>query len=133
MTTSATDASATSVMSRLSPTMISSMSLGSLTVASLEISGGLTRAVDRLEAAGLVERQACPEDRRSTYAVLTDAGEDRIRSAVPVHVEEVVRVLYQTFTPEELVTVTDLTRRLRDSANPCAAEASKPDGLGDLG
>ena len=47
---------------------------------------GLTRAVDRLEAAGLVERQACPEDRRSTYAVLTDAGEDRIMAAVPVHV-----------------------------------------------
>ena len=94
---------------------------------------GLTRAVDRLEAAGLVERQACPEDRRSTYAVLTDAGEDRIMAAVPVHVEEVVRVLDQTFTPEELVTFTDLTRRLRDAANPCAAEASKPDGLGDLG
>jgi len=31
------------------------------------------------------------------------------------------------------VTFTDLTRRLRDAANPCAAEASKPDGLGDLG
>jgi MarR family 2-MHQ and catechol resistance regulon transcriptional repressor len=94
---------------------------------------GLTRAVDRLEAAGLVERQACPEDRRSTYAVLTEAGDDRIMAAVPTHVAQVVQVLDQTFTPEELVTFTDLTRRLRDAANPCAAEASKPDGLGDLG
>src|SRR6187551_1299127 len=31
---------------------------------------GLTRAVDRLCDAGLLERRACPTDRRSTYAVL---------------------------------------------------------------
>ena len=43
---------------------------------------GLTRAVDRLEAAGLVERQACPTDRRSTFAVLSREGERRIEKAV---------------------------------------------------
>ena len=90
---------------------------------------GLTRAVDRLEAAGLVAREACPTDRRSTYAVLTEAGQARIRTAVPVHVDHVVSVLDSVFTPEELQTFSDLTRRLRDAANPCAATASEAGGL----
>ena len=90
---------------------------------------GLTRAVDRLEAAGLVERQACPTDRRSTYAVLTDEGEARILAALPVHVDQLVEVLDEVFTPEELEVFTALTRRLRDATNPCAAKASDPGGL----
>jgi MarR family 2-MHQ and catechol resistance regulon transcriptional repressor len=90
---------------------------------------GLTRAVDRMEAAGLVVREACPTDRRSTYAVLTETGEARIRAAVPVHVAQVVRVLDSVFAPEELQTFSDLTRRLRDAANPCAAKASEVGGL----
>jgi MarR family 2-MHQ and catechol resistance regulon transcriptional repressor len=90
---------------------------------------GLTRSVDRLEAAGLVARQACPTDRRSTYAALTPLGEERIAAALPVHVAQVVDVLDQVFTPEELATFSDLTRRLRDAANPCAAKASQVGGL----
>lgn len=90
---------------------------------------GLTRAVDRLEAAGLVARQACPTDRRSTYAVLTEAGLERLMTAVPVHVAQVADVLDRVFTPEELETFSELTRRLRDAANPCAAKASEAGGL----
>jgi MarR family transcriptional regulator, 2-MHQ and catechol-resistance regulon repressor len=37
-------------------------------------SGGVTYLVDRLEAAGLVERRDCPEDRRARYAALTRRG-----------------------------------------------------------
>ena len=44
VTTSATDASATSVMWRLSPTISSSRTLGSLTVESSLSSGGANRA-----------------------------------------------------------------------------------------
>jgi MarR family 2-MHQ and catechol resistance regulon transcriptional repressor len=90
---------------------------------------GLTRAVDRMEGAGLVVREACPTDRRSTYAVLTDAGEARIRTAVPVHVAQVVNVLDSVFNPDELQAFTELARRLRDAANPCAAKASEAGGL----
>jgi DNA-binding MarR family transcriptional regulator len=46
---------------------------------------GVTRAVDRLEEAGLVERQKCPVDRRGTYATLTPSGIERLRQAGPVH------------------------------------------------
>lgn len=90
---------------------------------------GLTRAVDRLEAAGLVARQACPSDRRSTYATLTDEGEARILAALPLHVAQLVEVFDSLFTRDELETFTALTRRLRDATNPCAAKASDPGGL----
>ncbi|HYY80191.1 MAG TPA: MarR family transcriptional regulator [Actinomycetes bacterium] len=46
---------------------------------------GLTRLVDRMEAAGLVRRERCPDDRRGAYAVLTDHGRAVLRRAAPVH------------------------------------------------
>jgi MarR family 2-MHQ and catechol resistance regulon transcriptional repressor len=90
---------------------------------------GLTRSVDRLVAAGLVERQACPTDRRSTYAVLSAEGDRRIRKALPVHVRHLEEVFGATFTADELDTLTTLLRRLRDATNPCAAQASTPEGV----
>jgi len=88
---------------------------------------GLTRAIDRLDEAGLVRREACPSDRRGSYAVLTDAGEDRIMAALPVHVEHLTEVLEGIFTPAEVEQLSALTRRLRDGVNPEAARASLPD------
>jgi DNA-binding MarR family transcriptional regulator len=89
---------------------------------------GLTRAVDRLADAGLVTREACPTDRRSTYAVLTPAGERRILDALPDHVA-LLEDLVASFTPAQLDTLTSLLRTLRDATNPCAAQASTPEGL----
>jgi DNA-binding MarR family transcriptional regulator len=52
---------------------------------------GLTRRLDGLVRAGLVERLQCPDDRRGSYAVLTPAGRLRIEQAAPDHVEQVRR------------------------------------------
>jgi DNA-binding MarR family transcriptional regulator len=54
---------------------------------------GLTRLVDRIEAAGLLRREAAPEDRRGAYVVLTPAGARMLRRIWPVY----ERVLEQTF------------------------------------
>jgi DNA-binding MarR family transcriptional regulator len=48
---------------------------------------GMTRRVDRLEAAGYVERAACETDRRGSMAHLTDAGRSRMLQALPVHIQ----------------------------------------------
>lgn len=45
---------------------------------------GLTRRVDRLVKLGYVRREACPTDRRSGYAVLTDEGQAARERAWPV-------------------------------------------------
>ncbi len=49
-------------------------------------SGGTTRLVDRLEEAGLVERQLCPSDRRAIHVALTDAGRERLAQSKLVHI-----------------------------------------------
>ena len=41
---------------------------------------GLTRLVDRLEREGLVRREACDDDARGLFAVLTEAGFQRLRA-----------------------------------------------------
>ena len=57
--------------------------------------GGVTRLVDRMVEAGLVERQACPSDRRSIHVILTPEGRDvlgedrRFRFLTCVLLEEV--------------------------------------------
>src|SRR5882762_10342619 len=50
-------------------------------------SGGFTKLADRLETAGLLERNACATDRRVTYAVLTEAGRDIATRAQRVHAD----------------------------------------------
>ena len=50
---------------------------------------GITRLVDRLVDAGLVERQVCDTDRRGSFAVLSVAGRARLRQAAPIHLRGV--------------------------------------------
>lgn len=45
---------------------------------------GLTRLVDRIEKAGLVERTYCPSDRRGTFLVITDQGRETLAKMNPV-------------------------------------------------
>src|SRR5438067_7696459 len=40
---------------------------------------GITRLVDGLVSAGLIERLACPSDARISYAKLTDSGYEKLR------------------------------------------------------
>jgi MarR family transcriptional regulator, 2-MHQ and catechol-resistance regulon repressor len=82
---------------------------------------GLTRAVDRLEAAGLVERLPCPSDRRGAFASLTPRGLERIRSAVGPHLEHVERYFTGVLAPDERRQLAALLRKVRDHVNPGAA------------
>lgn len=50
---------------------------------------GITRRIDGLVRAGLVERHQCPTDRRGSNAVLSDNGMDVLRRAAPTHVRGV--------------------------------------------
>jgi len=77
---------------------------------------GLTRLVDRIEAAGHVRREACPEDRRGLHAVLTDAGEAVLARAIPCHLADLERTIGEAFDEAELDELTRLLKRLRDHA-----------------
>src|ERR1700761_6122695 len=59
---------------------------------------GLTRLVDRLAADGLVRRERSPDDARGTYTVLTVAGVERFRRAVPGHLAAVQELFLSRFS-----------------------------------
>ena len=63
---------------------------------------GLTRLVDRMVSAGYVRREPSPDDARGVFAVLTDAGFARLKSASPTHLGGVGRYVVDRLTPEEL-------------------------------
>ena len=62
---------------------------------------GLSRAVERLEARGLVQRIPCTEDRRGSYAALTESGIDLVRLAGATHAEGIRRRFLDRMTPAE--------------------------------
>jgi DNA-binding MarR family transcriptional regulator len=55
--------------------------------------GGVTRLVDRMVEADLVERQACPNDRRSIHVILTPEGRAVLDRAIAAHIEGIDRHL----------------------------------------
>jgi len=50
---------------------------------------GLTRLIDRIEEKGLLRRERSSEDRRGTFAVLTDAGREAMKRSWPVYRKEI--------------------------------------------
>lgn len=73
---------------------------------------GLTRLVDRLTREELVTRQACDDDARGTYAVLTPPGLARLRKASKVHLRGVEEHMTGRLADDELRTLTLLLDRL---------------------
>lgn len=88
---------------------------------------GLTRAIDRLEAVGYVERVACPSDRRGAFAALTAEGLETIRSAVGPHLKHVDALLLNVLSQREQDELATILRKLRDHVNPTARFASQPE------
>jgi DNA-binding MarR family transcriptional regulator len=79
---------------------------------------GITRLVDRLEAAGAVERAACSTDARGQEAVLTAIGLERLRSAATTHLEGVRRYFLDRLDPAALAALETSLGRVADPLGP---------------
>ena len=77
---------------------------------------GITRMLDRMEATGLVEKGACKEDARVSYAVLTDAGIAKLEEAWPDHIAAIERLVGEHFDDDELAALKELLDRVADQA-----------------
>ncbi len=75
---------------------------------------GLTRLVDRLQREGLVAREACESDARGLFAVLTQAGFERLREASPTHLRGVEAYAMGRLTPHQLTALGDALIALLD-------------------
>jgi DNA-binding MarR family transcriptional regulator len=79
---------------------------------------GLTRRLDGLVHAGLVDRARCPTDRRGAFAVLTEAGRARLETAAPDHVEQVRRHFVDRLSRQQLESLVDALDQVAP-APPC--------------
>ncbi len=73
---------------------------------------GMTRRVDGLVRKGWVERVRCPEDRRGSFAVLTDAGFEQLRTAAPDHVRGVREHFVDQLSERQLANLAAALERL---------------------
>src|SRR3954447_10879734 len=64
------------------------LKMGDLAEALVITRGGLTKLVDRLIKAGLLERTFCETDRRVSYATLMPAGSEMLEEMRPVVIAE---------------------------------------------
>ncbi|WP_275887794.1 MarR family transcriptional regulator [Bacillus sp. P14.5] len=74
-------------------------------------SGSITYVVDKLEKKGLIRRVACPNDRRVTYAQITEEGKDFIGELFPRH-EQQIHKLMSVLDNEEKDTAIELLKRV---------------------
>ena len=79
--------------------------------------GGVTRLVDRMVDAGLVERQACPSDRRSIHVVLTAEGDDVLNRAIAAHIEGIDRHLMAHLDDKERAALASALTKILDGSD----------------
>ncbi len=73
---------------------------------------GITRLVDRMEDAGLLTRETCPEDRRGMLAALTPAGRAALRAASPVHLRGLQEHFGRHLTDDEAAVLRSALEKL---------------------
>jgi DNA-binding MarR family transcriptional regulator len=85
---------------------------------------GITRMLDRLQATGLVEKGACAQDARVTYAVLTEIGMRKLRDCSPDHFAAIERLIGERLNEEEIESLGELLERLSDLDDSCEIDDS---------
>jgi DNA-binding MarR family transcriptional regulator len=88
-------------------------------------SGAVSKRVDRLAGAGLVERRVSDTDARGRHVRLTERGQALIDEAYPEHLANEARML-AGLTPRERADLARLLRRLGDSFDAAAVPSVRP-------
>jgi DNA-binding MarR family transcriptional regulator len=96
------------------------MKMGDLAEALVITRGGLTKLVDRLVKAGLLERTFCETDRRVSYATLCPAGTELLEEMRPVVVAELKASFASKLSAAEADALRETLERVRVSA--CGGE-----------
>jgi DNA-binding MarR family transcriptional regulator len=79
--------------------------------------GGVTRLVDRMVEAGLVERQNCPSDRRSIHVILTTEGRSVLDRAVAAHIGGIDRHLMAHLDDDDRAALTAALTKVLDGGH----------------
>jgi DNA-binding MarR family transcriptional regulator len=88
------------------------LAMSALAESTMLTRSGITRLVDGLVQAGLIERVSCESDARVSYAQLTDEGYEKLRDAGCTHVKGIERLFLERFSSEEIELLASLLGRL---------------------
>lgn len=91
------------------------MRMSELADGTLSSRSRLSHQIDRMQKAGHIKRQECTDDRRGYFAVLTDAGYDKLVASAPSHVASVRRRLVDVLTPEEFAELGRISQKMVDA------------------
>jgi MarR family transcriptional regulator, 2-MHQ and catechol-resistance regulon repressor len=75
-------------------------------------SGSMTYVIDKLEQKGLLNRHACPGDRRAINVSLTEAGNVLMSNIMPKHYE-LIDDMFESLTKDEKETIVKLLRKVK--------------------
>lgn len=92
------------------------MKMGDLAEALVITRGGLTKLVDRLIKAGLLERTFCETDRRVSYATLLPAGAELLEEMRPVVRGELAVAFSANLSADQAEELRGTLQRIRSSA-----------------
>jgi len=92
------------------------MKMGELAESLVITRGGLTKLVDRLIKAGLMERTFCETDRRVSYATLLPAGAEMLEEMRPVVIAELRSAFSAKLSVAEADELRETLERVRVSA-----------------
>ena len=103
------------VLLRLSRNDGGELTMGELSEQLALTTGGVTRLIDRMSAAGYVERRPCETDRRVQFTAITPAGRAVLAPALRGHVAA-LRELFADFSATDLARFDVLLDRLRNAS-----------------
>ncbi|GIF70329.1 MarR family transcriptional regulator [Asanoa ishikariensis] len=83
----------------------------------------LTYQIGTMEKRGLVTREPCPDDRRGSEAVLTEAGLAALRAAAPGHLGSVRRHFIEDLDAADLAALTKIFTRIDERLSAARTES----------
>ena len=102
------------ILVRLSEIPERRMRMSDLADVTLSSRSRLSHQIDRMEKAGLVEREHCTDDRRGAFAVLTELGWSTLVATAPDHVASVRAHLVDQLTPAEFAALGAACQKVSD-------------------
>lgn len=110
------------ILVRLSEAPERSLRMSELAEYTLSSRSRLTHQIDRMVRDGLVERNACSNDKRGFFATMTEAGWQKLVAAAPDHVESVRQHLVDVLSPQQFAALGTISLSVLESLDPALQE-----------
>ncbi|MBC7459965.1 MAG: MarR family transcriptional regulator [Thermoleophilia bacterium] len=106
-----------------------SLKMSELSRRALLTRSGMTRLIQGLERAGLVNRAACESDARVSYAEITDSGRKLLAEARVTHHAGIRRVFADHLTDDEIAAFADTLAKIPGVVDMSTCPSAEDDPL----